>query len=79
MWWKIRPESGQEPGLLAHRFFSCPRGVLMGTPDRRIDEDLVGQLTAVLVHVLPEVLPDMTRFPPTKAVLDGIPVAKVVG
>jgi hypothetical protein len=27
--------------------------MLMGTHDRRIDEDLMGQLTAVLLHVLP--------------------------
>jgi hypothetical protein len=50
----------------------------MGPHDGRIDEDLASQLTAVLSHVLPEVLPDVTRFPTAKAVIDGIPVAKVV-
>ena len=79
MWWNIRPESDQEPGRLVPRCFSCTRGVLMGTHDRRIDADLVGQLTVVLVQVLPEVLPDVTRFPTANAVIDGIPVAEVLG
>ena len=79
MWWNIRPESGQEPGLLVHRFVACTRGVLMGAHDRRIDADLVGQLAAVWLHVWPEVLPEGTRFPTAKAVRDGIPVANVVG
>jgi hypothetical protein len=51
----------------------------MSTHDRRSDEDLVGHLTAVLWHMLPEVLPDVTSFPTATRVIDGIPVAKVVG
>jgi hypothetical protein len=78
MWGKIHSESGQEPRLLVHRFFSCTRDVLMGSHDGRIDEDLVGQLTALLLHVSPEVLPDGPRFPTAQAVIDGISVAKVV-
>jgi len=33
----------------------------------------------VLLHMWPEVLSDVTRFPTAKAVIDYIPVAKVVG
>jgi hypothetical protein len=79
MWGNIHPESGQAPGRLVHRFFSCTRGVLRGTYARRIEEDLVGPLTPVVVHVWPAVLPDVTSVPAANAVIDGIPVAKVVG
>lgn len=51
----------------------------MGPHDGGIDEHLRGQLTAVLLHVLPELLPDGTGFPPAKAVIDRIPVAKLSG
>jgi hypothetical protein len=50
----------------------------MGTHDGGIAEDLGGQLTAVLLHVLPEFLPEVTSVPATKAVIDRVPVAKVV-
>jgi hypothetical protein len=79
MWGKSRPESGHEPGLLGHRFVVCPRGVLLGTPARRIDEDRVGQLTAVVWQVWPAVLPEVPCFPPANAVLDGSPVINIVG
>jgi hypothetical protein len=79
MWGNIRPESGPEPGLLVHHGFSGPRGVWLGPPDRRRDEDLVGQRTAGLWHVWPEGLPEGTRCPTVNAGLDGLPVATGVG
>jgi hypothetical protein len=51
----------------------------MGTPERRSDEALVSQLTAARLSMVPEALPEGTRFPTAPAVIDGIPVAKVAG
>jgi len=51
----------------------------MGTHAGRIHEDLCGPCTAVLLPVVPEPLPEVTSFPATETIIDGIPVAKVIG
>lgn len=76
---KSPPRAAQSLGVLPTVFFSCPGGVLVGTQDRRIDEPLVRELTAVVLSLVPALLPEATGFPTAKAVIDCIPVANVGG
>src|SRR5262245_21911154 len=52
--------------------------MLMGPPKRRIDKEVARQRAIRPLEVLPELAPDAARFPAATAVIDRIPVPKVL-
>src|SRR5215469_302542 len=50
----------------------------MGADNRRIDKEIAGQRTGVRLETLPELTPDPAPFPAAKAVIDRVPVSKLL-
>ena len=50
----------------------------MGAHNGRIDKEVARQGTGLRLEALPEPVPDATRFPAAKAIVDRIPVPKVL-
>jgi hypothetical protein len=53
--------------------------MLMRSYNGTIDEDVGGHLTPLGLEAFPELPPDTTGFPTAKAVVDRVPMAKLVG
>jgi hypothetical protein len=48
------PRERLKPVRLARRFFSGLRGVLMGSPNRTLNEEVLGHMTAIAVQARPK-------------------------
>ena len=51
----------------------------MRARNRRVDEQLLEPLIVDALEPLPEPLPQLALFPAAKAVVDGVPVAELIG
>src|SRR5215471_4953895 len=50
----------------------------MGADNRRIDKEMACQRTGVRLETLPELAPEPAPFPAAKAIIDRVPVSKLL-